>query len=137
MGAWGEKGLKDYILSHNKESMHRAPSLLISVDTERIKAIIEIYADQYAMPLPSCLPNYRDFMMMLLPSDTTRLMVHNLYLEAAQGSDFPSVRYSKFIQLWADLCSQISIMKPSPDLCHFCQLNTTRLGRSSNLTEDE
>ena len=88
------------------------------------------------MPLPGHLPNYRDFTVMLLPSDKTRLMVHNLYLEAAQGSGFPSVSYSKFTQLWADLCLHINIMKPSSDMCPLCQQNMTRLGRSSNLTED-
>lgn len=74
--------------------------MYVSVDTERIKSFIVNYADQHAMPLPGRLPNYRDFTVMLLPSDTTRAMVHKLYLEGAEESSYTSVSYSKFTQLW-------------------------------------
>jgi len=107
------------------------------VDTETIKRFILSYADQHAMPLPGRLPNYREFTVMLLPSDTTKEQVHRLYLEAAEQSNCKKVSYSKFTQLWADLCPHISVMKPSSDLCPLCQKNMTRLSRSCNLTEEE
>ncbi len=112
-------------------------SVTLTVDTERIKSFIIAYADQHAMPLPGRLPNYRDFTVMLLPSDTTRAMVHDLYLEAAEKNGYASVCYSKFTQLWAETCPHINVMKPSSDLCPLCQQNMTRLTRASNLTEEE
>ena len=113
------------------------PIVLVAVDTERMKKFIVSYAEQHAMPLPGRLPNFRDFTVMLLPSDTTRALVHKLYLEAAEESGYRSVSYSKFTQLWAELCPHINVMKPSSDLCPLCQQNMTRLCRSSNLTEEE
>lgn len=62
------------------------------------------------MPLPGRLPNYRDFTVMLLPSNTTKAMVHHLCQEAAEEERYASVSYSKFNQLWLELCPEISVI---------------------------
>ena len=97
------------------------------MNNQQIRSFIVCYANQHALPLPGRLPYHRDFTVMLLPSDTTKVMVHKVYQEAAATQGYTSVSYSQFIQLWSYLCPHISVIKPSSDLCPLCQKNMMRL----------
>ena len=48
-----------------------------------------------------------------------------------------SVGYSKFCDLWNQLCPFILIMRPATDLCWTCQKNNSQINKSVNLPEAE
>ena len=50
-----------------------------------IKGFIEKYADNHAMPLPSRLPAFKDYRVMLLPSDMSKSSVYRCYVEACNS----------------------------------------------------
>lgn len=50
-----------------------------------IKKFIETFADNHALPLPGRLPAFKDYRVMLLPSDMTKSAVYRNYVKACES----------------------------------------------------
>ena len=102
---------------------------------EMIKGFIEKCADTHAMPLPGRLPTFKDYKVMLLPSDMTKSAVYRSYVEACKSDGTMWVTRPCFANIWKTLCPYITVMKPATDLCFVCQQNTNLLMKASNMPE--
>lgn len=102
---------------------------------KEIKQFIENYAAIHAMPLPGRLPSYRDYRVMLLPSDITKAFVYRQFKAACEAKSVTPVCRRTFENLWHSLCPYIAVMKPASDLCSVCQENVNLLLRSANLPD--
>ena len=103
---------------------------------QKIKGVIEKFADNHAMPLPGRLPDFKDYCVMLLPSDMTKSAVYWLYVKVCDSEQSCHVyTRRRFENIWGQLCPYITVMKPATDLCHTCQQNTTLLMRAANMPE--
>ena len=90
-----------------------------------------IHTEANAMVLPGRIPGYKSADIQLLPSNTTKRHVWELYQEAATESSMRPVGYSTFTGLWKQLLPYIVVMKPMTDLCWQCQRNGTAISKSS------
>ena len=117
---------------------HQSPHNQTSFDTiQRIKTFIELFADNHALPLPGRLPSYKDYRVMLLPTDMTKVFVYNQYIKTCERENFEQGKVSRwtFQRIWNEVCPYVSIMKPATDLCFDCQQKATLVLRSANLPE--
>ena len=60
-----------------------------------------------------------------------------MYFDICTSTGQVSVGYSKFCDLWNQLCHFILIMRPATDLCWTCQKNNSQINKSANLPEAE
>ena len=104
-------------------------------EVEKIKAFIEQFADNHAMPLPGRLPTHKDYRVMLLPSDMSKSAVYRFYVRACESEQVSSVSRRTFENIWKELCPYIAAMKPATDLCHTCQQNANHLMKSANVPD--
>ena len=106
-------------------------------DTERIKTFLVKYAADNALPLPGRLPGYKNYQVLLLPSDKTSVDIHQEYETVAKEMQYRSVSLRTFQRQWHELCPNIVITKPCTDLCQHCQDFADRISKSGNLSEEE
>ena len=104
-------------------------------EVEKIKAFIEQFANNHAMPLPGRLPTHKDYRVILLPSDMSKSAVYRFYVRACESEQVSSVSRRTFENIWKELCPYIVAMKPATDLCHTCQQNANLLMKSANVPE--
>ena len=95
---------------------------LCLADIEYVVAFIRNYAEDNAILLPGWIPGYKRDDIILLPSSTTKAVMWNLYLTAAESApDVKVVGYSSFCSLWKQLPPpphpHIFVYKPMSDLC--------------------
>lgn len=116
--------------------MKRLPSSAFSVETvERIiKSIMNVAEDQ-ALLLPGRVPGFKRIDVKLLPSSLTKCKLWKMYHDASAAAGHVAVGYSKFCDLWKQLCLFIVIMRPASDLCWTCQKNNNQILKSANLPE--
>ena len=60
-----------------------------------------------------------------------------MYHYASTAAGHVAVGYSKFCDLWKQLCPFIVIMRPASDLCWTCQKNNNQILKSANLPETQ
>ena len=60
-----------------------------------------------------------------------------MYTEISSSQGQLSVSYSKFCDLWNQLCPFIVIMRPATDLCWTCQKNNNLIQKTANLPETQ
>ena len=129
-----KNGLTLRVHGNNK----RLPSSTISRDTtERVVQFILNTAEQQALILPGRVPGFKRMDVRLLPSCLTKTKIWTTYQAASSVEGKPAVGYSKFCELWNQLCPFIVIMKPASDLCCTCQKNNNKILKSANLPESE
>ena len=75
--------------------------------------------------------------MKLLPSSLTKSRLWKLYQDSCVTVGQLAVGYSKFCDLWRQLCPFVVIMRPASDLCWTCQKNNNQILRSANLPESK
>lgn len=107
------------------------------IEQENVVKFIHNYASEHAMPLPGRLPRMRDYSVMMLPSEVTKVSVWNSYVQKCAESGLKAVSLTKFKTLWTQYVPEISIMKISADLCETCQRNNTLIMRTVNVSEEE
>ena len=91
-------------------------------EVEKIKGFIEQFADNHAISLPGRLPTYKDYRVMLLPSDMSKSAVYRFYVKASESEQVSCISRRTFENIWKELCPYIAAMKPATDLCHTCQI---------------
>ena len=143
--AIGSRRLKN-LISHYDENalsvrMHgnarkRPHNQTETEEVEKIKAFIEQFADNHAMPLPGRLPTHKDYRVMLLPSDMSKIAVYRFYVRACESEQVRCISRRTFENIWRELCPYIAAMKPATDLCHTCQQNANLLMKSANVPEE-
>ena len=116
----------------------RPPSWTVpSQAVEQVVKFILNVAEEQALLLPGRVPGFKRTDVRLLPSALTkhRFWMHYTGICTSQGQQ--SVGYSKFCDLWTQLCPFILIMRPATDLCWTCQKNNNLIQKSANLPENQ
>ena len=114
----------------------RLPSSAFSAETiERVVKFILNVAEEQALILPGRVPGFKRIDVKLLPSSMTKSRLWKTYQDACGADGRVAVGYSKFCDLWGQLCPFIVIMRPASDLCWTCQKNNNQILKSANLPE--
>lgn len=88
----------------------------------------------HALPLPGRMPHFKDYNIMLLPSETTKASVYREYTNTS-GEFVRYFGYCEFCRLWKEVVPYIRTIPPAEDICHVCQENAVRIMQSANYTE--
>ena len=127
-----KNGLSVRLHGNNK----RLPSSTCSAETiENVVKFIGNVAEDQALLLPGRVPGFKRIDVKLLPSTLTKHSLWKTYHDICNGDGRTSVGYSKFCDLWNQLCPFVVIMRPATDLCWTCQKNNNRIHKSANLPE--
>ena len=131
---YSTEGLTTRVHKLSQRKPHNQTSYEVA---NRVKDFIEFFADNHALPLPGRLPSHKDYRVMLLPTDMTKMYVYNQYIKVCEKEHFDGFmsRWT-FQRIWNELCPYVSVMKPATDLCFTCQQNAGLLMRSANLSEE-
>ena len=115
-------------------SAKRLPSSACSAETvERVIKFIGNPAKEQALLLPGRMPGFKPIDVTLLPSNRTKQGLWKQHAEICSSMGQVSVGYSKFCDLWNQLCPFILIKPAATDLGWRCQKNNNRIHRSGNL----
>ena len=135
----------DSIVSHYKQTalctrIHGnskcAPANAIPYEgVHHLVSFIKNFSKAHGMPLPGRVPWHRD-KVMILPSDITKVIVYRKYRDASTANGSEPVGRSKFYSVWQQSLPQISISKPSSDLCYTCQKNRLAIQKTGYLSEE-
>ena len=101
-----------------------------------MKYILNI-AEEQALLLPGRVPGFQRTDVRLLPSVPTKHRLWKTYCEICASHGEQRVGYSKFCDLWNQLCPFVLIMRPATDLCWSCQKNNNLIQKSANLPENQ
>ena len=114
----------------------RLPSSALSAESIGlvVKFIMNV-AEEQALLLPGRVPGFKRMDVKLLPSSLTKHKLWKIYQDACIAASQVAVGYSKFCDLWKQLCPFIVIMRPASDLCWTCQKNNNQIHKSANLPE--
>ena len=103
---------------------------------ENVVKFIRNVAEEQALLLPGRVPGFKRTDVKLLPSTLTKHSLWKTYQDLCNNDCSISVGFSKFCDLWNQLCPfVIIIMRPATDLCWTCQKNNSRIHKSANLPE--
>lgn len=104
---------------------------------EQVIKFINNIAQEQALLLPGYVPGFKIIDVKLLPSNLTKRGLWRRYSDICTSVGKVSVGYSKFCDLWNQLCPFILIMRPATDLCWTCQKNNDKIHKTVNLPEAE
>ncbi|XP_062615789.1 uncharacterized protein LOC134277475 [Saccostrea cucullata] len=121
---------------HGNIGKHPKHALTVN-DVQSVKDFLTSYGNNFGLPLPGRLPNYRDCRAIVLPSDKTKADIHQDYLLAAESLHLRKICLSEFKRVWLNTCPHVLISKPSTDLCYKCQSYANILVHGGNMTEEE
>ena len=93
--------------------------------------------EEQALLLPGRVPGFKRIDVKLLLSNLTKHSLWKKYSDICTSTGQASVGYSKFCDLWNQLCPFILIMCPATDLCWTCQKNNTQISKNANMPEAE
>ena len=117
----------------------RLPNSASSVETvENVVKFIMNIAEEKALILPGRVPGFKRVDVKLLPSVLTKYSLWKTHAGICASQCHTSVGYSKFCDLWNQLCPFVLIMCPAMDLCWTCQKKKqfdSRDGESSGGTK--
>lgn len=116
----------------------RLPSSAFSSETiERVVKFILNTAEEQALLLPGRVPGFKRIDVRLLASVLTKHGLWKTYCEISASQGKNHVGYSKFCDLWSQLCPFVLIMRPVTDLCWTCQKNNNLTQKTADLPEAE
>lgn len=116
----------------------RLPSSTFSAETvKNVVKFIMNTAEEQALLLPGRVPGFKRVDVKLLPSVLTKHGLWKTYTEICLSQGQLSVGYSKFCDLWKQLCPFVLIMRPATDLCWTCQKNNNLIQKTANLPETQ
>ena len=104
---------------------------------EQVVKFIKNTAEEQALLLPGRVPGFKRIDVKLLPSNLTTHGLWRRYADICTSMGQVSVGYSKFCDLWNQLCPFMLIMRPATDLCWTCQKTNNKVHRTANLPEAE
>ena len=114
------------------------PSSPSSAETvAQVIKFIKNVAQEQALLLPGRVPGFKRIDVKLLPSNLTKRGLWRRYSDICTSVGKVSVGYSKFCDLWNQLCPFMLIMRPATDLCWTCQKNNNKICKTVNLPEAE
>ena len=116
----------------------RPPSWTVpSQAVEQVVKFILNVAEEQALLLPGRVPGFKRTDIRLLPSALTKHRLWMNYTGICTSQGQQSVGYSKFCDLWTQVCPFILIMCPATDLCWTCQKNNNLIQKLANLPENQ
>ena len=117
---------------------NRLSSSTSSAETvEQVVKFILNTAEEQALLLPGRVPGFKRIDVKLLPSYLTKHGLWRTYTNICVGTGKPSMGYSKFCDLWNQLCPFIVILRPATDLCWTCQKNNNRIRNTVDLPKSD
>ena len=119
-------------LHGNKKQL--ASSTFSAETVENVIKFIMNTAEEQAL-LPSRVTGFKRINIELLPWILTKHSLWKTYTETSQGQ--LSVAYSKFCDLWKQLCLFVLIMRRATELCWNCQKNHNLTQKTANLPETQ
>jgi len=104
---------------------------------EQVVKFIKNVEEEQALLFPSHVPGFKRIDMKLLhvPSNLPKHSLWKKHSDISTSTGQALVAYSKFCDLWNQLCLFILVMRPATDLCWTCQKNNTQINKSANLPE--
>ena len=115
----------------------KRPPSWTSQTVEQVVEFILNVAEEQAILLPRRVLGFKRTDVYLLPSVLTKHCLWKTYTEICTSQCQQSVGYSKFCDLWKQLCPFILIMCPATDLCWTCQKNNNLIQKSANLPKNQ
>lgn len=105
----------------------------------RIKVVsfIKNFAAHWAVPLPGWLPQCKNYKVMKLPTNITKIAVYRRYIESVEKQPENKISERLFYQLWHDTCPYIETLRPSSDLCDTCRENSIHISSAKNADQRE
>ena len=94
-------------------------------------------AEDQALLLPVRVPGFKRIDVKLLLSSLTKCKLWKMYQDASVAAGHVAVGYSKFWDLWNQLCPFIVVIRLPSDLCWTCQKNNNQILKSANLPESQ
>lgn len=145
LGSKRYSNIRRHYDEHGIEPRHhgllgRAPNrkgFLTNADKEAVVNFITAFAERTAIPLPGRMPNHKDFRVVKLPSNESKLSVYRRYVVASKDQSSRTVGVRSFTNLWNRHLPFITTMRPKTDLCEFCQFNVLKLQRVANNDDPE
>ena len=117
---------------------NRLSSSTSSAETvEQVVKFILNTAEEQALLLPGRVPGFKRIDVKLLPSYLTKHGLWRTYTNICVGTGKPSMGYSKFCDLWNQLCPFIVILRPATDLCWTCQKSNNRIRNTVDLPKSD
>lgn len=104
---------------------------------EEIVQFIKSFADNFGLPLPGRLPQFKNFDVIKLPSHETKNSIFRKYCDLISTRENPRIiDRTTFSKIWKQYCPYIVIMKPADDLCGTCRTNQLEINRCSNVNAE-
>ena len=114
------------------------PSSASSIETvENVVKFIMNIAEEKALILAGRVPGFERVNVKLVPSVLTKYSLWKTFEGICASQGHTSVGYSKFCDLWHQLCPFVLIMRPAMDLCWTCQKNNNLIQKTTNLQEEQ
>ena len=95
------------------------------------------YAETHAMHLPGRVPGYWRTDLKLLPTNCSKRIVYDSYYAAVTQTTHRAVSLVTFRRIWREVVPFVVTMKPSTDLCWFCQKHQMKISNAANRTDAE
>lgn len=107
----------------------------LPTSTENVVKFIRSVPEEQALLLPGRVTGFKRTDVNLLPSTLTKHGLWKTYQDICNNDCHISEGYSKFCDLWNQLCPFVISMRPATDLCWTCQKNNSHIHKSANLPE--
>lgn len=121
------------IEARNHKNAKRLPSKSLKYeDTRRVVDFVVNYANINAIELPGRTPKHWITNAKLLPTNTTKKSVYDLYNSDCEVNGHRAVKLRTFRKLWQQLLPFIRTMPPANDLCWTCQDGANSIARAAN-----
>lgn len=105
---------------------------------EEVVKFIKTFADNFGLPLPGRMPNFKNYDIIKLPSMETKSSIYRKYCVAiSTRKNARIIARTTFSTIWNKYCPYVTITKPADDLCGTCRNNQIDIKNSANLNEEE
>ena len=133
--------LKHYRLNGVSPRVHKLtkklPKNALTFDeTKYVVTFIVDYSETHTMSLPGRVHGYARDDLKLLPSNCSKKMVYENYVDACKPVNARACSLVLFRHLWRQLVPFVVVLRPKTDLCWFCQKNVTMISRATNVSEE-
>ena len=122
-----------YVHLFNGNSKHATANAIAYEGVHHLVSFIKNFAKAHWMPLPGRVPGHHA-KVMILPSDITKAIVYTKYRVLVLQMDL-NLLVDQHSKVWQQSLPQISVSKPSSDLCHTCPRNRLAIQKAGYLSE--
>ena len=107
-----------------------------ATSTETVECVVKFIknvAEEQALLLPGRVLGFKRIDVKLLLSNLTKHSLWKKFSDICTSTGQASVGYSKFCDLWNQLCLFILIIRPATDLCWTSEKNNTQISKAEKV----